>query len=262
MKRYIKLPNPILSQLKEVNIDLEMTGRHFALLAACEGQLPEDVALSILKDLMDEDANKLTMSELRYLFMMVKINSLENKLTATVICNNEKEEKKDGKFIKRICGCENTFQVLLSDAEIKDVPEDFKIPTTMFTIDGVEEEYQLLPPTMDVESAIYDYFLTHKDAKQEDILNNKELSFQYTYLRIVAHLVDKNGQRVINKDTNFNDCFKWLDSNKFSVINKLFDVLIELGKYGVQNKVYEKKCKECGGSLTFQLPSLLYGLAN
>ena len=59
MKRTIKLPAPQLSILKEVNLDLDMTGRHYAQLASSEGQLPEDVVLSILKDLVDEDANQL-----------------------------------------------------------------------------------------------------------------------------------------------------------------------------------------------------------
>ena len=47
MRKTIKLPAPELSQLKEVNIDLDMTGRHYALLATAEGQVPEDVAISI-----------------------------------------------------------------------------------------------------------------------------------------------------------------------------------------------------------------------
>ena len=88
MRKTIKSPTPQLSILKEINIDLDMTGRHYALLASCEGQLPEDVVLSILKDLVEEDANKLTLSELRYLFMLVKINSLENKYVISVECTH------------------------------------------------------------------------------------------------------------------------------------------------------------------------------
>ena len=61
MKKIIKLPAPQLSQLGEVNIDLDMTGRHYAALCTSEGQIPEDVALGILKDLIEEDANKLTL---------------------------------------------------------------------------------------------------------------------------------------------------------------------------------------------------------
>ena len=74
MRKTIKLPAPQLSQLKEVNVDLDMTGEHYMQIASSEGQVPEDVALSIVKDLMEEDANKLTMAELRYIFMLIKIN--------------------------------------------------------------------------------------------------------------------------------------------------------------------------------------------
>ena len=64
MTKNIILPAPQLSQLKSVNVDLNMTGRHYAFLATSEGQIPEEVVLSIVKDLMVEDANKLTLTEL------------------------------------------------------------------------------------------------------------------------------------------------------------------------------------------------------
>ena len=252
MRKTINLPAPQLSQLKRVSIDLDMSGRHYALLASCEGQLPEDVAFSILKDLVEEDASKLTLSEVRYLFMLVKINSLENKYSVNVECTHVDEKGKP-------CGCNNTFDVFLSDQDLNPTPPDYKVPTIVFRANDTEKEYSVIPPTIANESKLYNYFLTEKNATPEQIPENKELSFEYTFIRSMLHLVDSNDNRLISDDANFADVMNYLDDNKFQTINHLIDKVIEVNKFGVQNKVYKLKCKECGKTLVFQLP-LLNGL--
>ncbi len=254
MRKLIKMPAPQLSQVKEVNIDLDMNGRHYALLASCEGQLPEDVALSILKDLVEEDATKLTISEVRYLFMLVKINSLENKYSVNVECTHT---KKDGKP----CGCNNKFDVFLSDSDLNPTPDDYKIPTIIFKTEKSEKEYKVIPPTISNESKLYNYFLTQKNATAEQIEKSKELSFEFSFIRGLLHLVDSDGNRFVPDDSNLDDLMKFLDYNKFQTINQLYDKVIEVNKFGVQNKIYTVKCKECGGTLVFQLP-LLSGLVD
>lgn len=257
MRRIIKLPASQLSALKEVNIDLDMTGRHYALLASCEGQLPEDVALSILKDLVEEDANLLTLAEERYLFTLVKINSLENDYTVDAECMHK---KKDGKP----CGNLIHVDLHLSDGDLNDTPSDYKPPKIIFKAGDketgiTEKEYTVIPPPMKEESRLYSYFLTERNVSHDDIADNKQLSFDYTYLRALLHLVDPEGNRLVKSDDKFGDLFKYLDINKYQTINKLYDAVIEVNKFGVQNKVYEVKCKECGGTSQFQIP-LLYGL--
>jgi hypothetical protein len=254
MRKTLRMPAPQLSQLKEVNIDLDMTGRHYALLASCEGQIPEDVVLSILKDLMEEDANKLTISELRYLFMLVKINSMENKYSLNIECTHH---KKDGTY----CGCNNKYDVFLSDADLNPTPSDYKVPTIKFVVDNTEKEYTIMPPTMNMESELYNYFLTEKNAMPDDISKNKKLSFEYTYIRAIMHLVDKEGNRLVTVDTKYDDLFAYLDVNKYQTITYLYSKVIEENKYGVQNKVYTIKCKECGGTVVFLIP-LLGGLSD
>jgi hypothetical protein len=259
MRKTIRLPAPQLSQLKEVNIDLDMTGRHYALLAESEGQLPEDVALSILKDLIEEDANKLTLTELRYLFILVKINNLENDYTVTLTCQHTNKKGK-------VCGCINKMQVFLSDADLNDTPSDYVPPKILFRSGNketgfTEKEYSVIPPTMNWESALYNFFQTEYNATQEQIIEDKKLAFNYTFLRGLLHLIDSDGHRLVKDTDNFKDLLSYLDVNKFTIINHLYELVNEVGKYGVQNKVYEIKCKECGGSIIFQLP-LLNGLVD
>ena len=256
MRKTIKLPAPELSQLKEVNIDLDMTGRHYAQLATSEGQVPEDVAISILKDLVEEDAGKLTIAEVRYLFMLVKINSLENNYEATVSCTHEKKGGKEGE----VCGCLNTVKIRLSDADLNPTPKNYKVPEIEFRTEDSEKTYLVMPPTADMESALWNWFLTVKNKKMEDLADDKDVATEYTFLRGAMHLVDKKtGERLIQELNDFEPALKLLDCNKFSTVHKLNEYVMEVSQFGVQNKVYDITCKECGGKLIFRLP-LLNGL--
>ena len=63
MRKTITLPTPQLSYYKEVNVDLDMKGNHYLELGEARGKIPEEVALSIVRSLMEEDANKLTIND-------------------------------------------------------------------------------------------------------------------------------------------------------------------------------------------------------
>ena len=255
MKKNIKLPAPMLSQLKEVNVDLDMRGRHYAEIATSNGQLPEEVALSIVNDLMDEDANKLTLNELRYIFMLIKINSLENDYNVTVTCTHE---KKDG----TICGCENIKHIKLSDADLNFPKKNYQPPVIRFSYSGEEKEWRVIPPTVDMECAVLNWFLTEKGIKREELLVDKKESFNFTYIRSVMHLVDEvTGERAVKEMTDFEVALKSLDENKYSLIHKLYELVEDVSQYGLTSKMYELTCKECGGKLVFHLP-LLDGLAS
>lgn len=255
MKKNIKLPAPMLSQLKEVNVDLDMRGRHYAEIATSNGQLPEEVALSIVNDLMDEDANKLTLNELRYVFMLIKINSLENDYRVTVTCTHE---KKDGS----ICGHENVKQIKLSDADLNFPKKSYHPPVIRFSYSGEEKEWRVIPPTVDMECAVLNWFLTEKGIRREDLLTDKKESFNFTYIRSVMHLADEvTGERAVKEITDFEAALNSLDENKYSIVHKLYEMVEEVSQYGLTSKMYELTCKECGGKLVFHLP-LLDGLAS
>ena len=264
MKRTFKMPAPQLSYLKEVNIDLDMTGRHYALLARARGMLPEDVALSILKDLMEEDANQLTLAELRYLFMMVKINNLENDYTVDIQCEHIKG--------KKTCGCINHVKVQLQDSDLNPTPSDYEPPKIKFRRDDKEKEYIVMPPTAKRVSELYDFFVTQKNATPSDIVNNDTLSFQFDFLYGLLHLVDSDGHPFVKDTDNFADFIddgnmeddktpkpSVININKMSVIRELLGYVNEVDSYGVQPTTVDVNCKECGGRLIVQIP-LLDGL--
>lgn len=257
MRKTIKLPAPQLSQLKEVNVDLDMTGEHYMQIASSEGQVPEDVALSIVKDLMEEDANKLTMAELRYIFMLIKINSLENDYSATVSCTHEKKGE-PGKQ----CGHLNTVKIKLSDADLNPTPRNYKIPEITFIANDMEKKYLVMPPTMDMESALYNWYLTVKNKTLQDLADDEKTSCEFSFIRSCMHLVDVNTKERLVKSI---DDFEWASSllkvNKFNTVHKLYEKVIEVDQFGVQNKIYHIRCKECGGELVFRLP-LLNGLSD
>ena len=76
------------------------------------------------------------------------------------------------------------------------------------------------------------------------------------------HLVDKDGNRLITEVSQFEDCDKYLDINKYTTVTALYEKCNEVDSFGVQSdKLYEFDCKECGGRLFFQLP-LLHGLVD
>ena len=168
MKKTIKMPAPQLSWLKEVNIDLDMTGRHYALLASCKGRLPEEVGLSILKDLVEEDANQLTLAELRYLFMLVKINNFEDEYIITATCQHR---KKDG----TICNHDNKVKVFISDADLNPTSSDYEPPKIKFRKNDTEKEYSVLEPPIKRVVELYEYFQNDRGATSEDIENDDEL---------------------------------------------------------------------------------------
>lgn len=247
MKKIIKSPAPQLSQLKEFTVDLDMTGRHYALLACSKGQIPEDIALSITKDLMQEDAGKLTMAELRYVFMLIKINSMENSYNVDIECTHE--------------GCShiNHYSIKLSDADLNSTPRNYKVPKVKFTDENGEKEYFVMPPTMDMESALYNWFIVTKGKSLDDLVDDKETALNYTFIRSVMHLIDKDGKRLVNELNDFEYVLKYFDTNKYSDVSKLYELVEEVDSFGVQNKIYKFKCKECGGTLIFRLP-MLHGL--
>lgn len=246
MIQTITLPAPQLSELKQVTVDLDMTGRHYALLATSINAVPEDLALSILHGLMKENPDKLTMAELRYVFTLVKIHSLEDKYTATITC---------------ACGCDNVFDMHLSDSDLNRTPDDYVVPTIDFATEKDKtKEYQIIPPCMDMESALYNWFLTEKNKTLDDIAKDLGTSMEYTFIRSCMHLTS-NGERLVTQANQFETVLTWLDVNKYSTIEKLYEKCLEVDSFGVQNTVRTEKCKECGKLLTFQLP-LLYGLTD
>jgi len=254
MRKTIILPTPQLSYYKEVNVDLDMKGDHYIELAESKGRIPEEVALSITRSLMEEDANKLTLTDLKYIFTLIKINSLENNYTANVTCTLLKKDKK-------ICGHVNKFDIRLSDSDLNATPADYKVPEIDFIIGETEKTYKILPPFCNIEIGLYDYFITEKNVSIDQIINDTKTATEFALMRAVCHLVDKEGNRVIDDFSKFETALDMIKLNKFSRVTDLLAKVKEVDSFGVQSKQYTIKCEECGGTLNFRLP-FLHGLTS
>ena len=254
MRKTIMLPAPQLSYYKEVNVDLDMKGTHYLDLADSKGKVPEEVALSITQSLMEEDATKLSINDLRYVFSLIKINSLENNYKVDVTCNRINKDKK-------ICGHVNTVDIKLSDSDLNPTPADYKVPEIDFIIGDSEKTYKVIPPCCDIEIALYDWISTQKGVVPVQISKNPKVATEYAMIRSVCHLVDKEGNRVVDNFSKFESVIKNIEINKFSRITDLLKKVNEVNSFGVQNKEYTIKCEECGGTLKFRLP-FLHGLTS
>lgn len=246
----IKLPAPQLSYLKEVDIDLDMTGRHYVKLATSEGQIPEEVALDILTDLVKQDANNLTLSELRYLFMLVKINALDNKYSVIVSCTHP---KKDGTE----CGHTQEVEVKLSDSDLNRTPADYTPPTIDFVVGDKEEHFTVFAPKAKDEIDLIRYFMIDKGYSEKDLTEDKEVALNFTFLRALLHL-QKDGISIVENSGQYDELLKLFDKNKYKTVVDLYKKMNEVDSFGVQMKTYEVTCKECGGKLIFR-PPLLHG---
>lgn len=252
MRKTILLPAPQLSCYKEVNVDLDMTGAHYILLSESKGRVPEEVALSIVRDLMEEDANKLTINDLRYVFTLIKINSLENDYSATVRCTIVKPGG-------AVCGHENTCDVRLSDSDLNCAPDGYAVPEISLYAGGKERKFKVMPPTCDIEIGLYDYFTTKKGKTAEELNGDSSASMEFALIRAVCHLVGEDGERLIDDLSKFDGALDVIRANKFAKVTELLKLANEVGAFGVQNKEYTIVCKECGGTLRFRLP-FLHGL--
>jgi len=251
---HFKLPAPELSYLKEVDIDLDMTGRHYVKISTSEGQLAEQVIMDVLSDLIKQDAYDLTMEEMRYLFMMVKINSLENDFSVTITCTHKKADGTP-------CGHTQTEKIKLSDADLKRTPKGYKVPVIKFVgFDGVEKEYEVRPPKIKDEIELMTWFMNDLGKTHEEIAKDKDTAFHYTFVRGLLHL-QRNGEPLIKETNEFPDALSLLDKNHYSTVGKLYKAMEEVNSFGIAKKVNECKCKECGGTLVFA-PPLLYGLVD
>lgn len=264
MRKLIKSPTPELSQLKQFNVDLDMTGAHYITLATSDNTNPEEIMLSILKDLVEEDANQLTLPEARYLFMLIKINSLENNYTATIRCKRINPKTND------VCDCENTFPIVLSDADLNCTPKGYKVPKIKLNVikndEQKEEEFSIIPPIISMEIVLKDWLLQQKGYSIECLDKNNEefnakAALEYTWLRSMLHLVNRNGERFVSEINDFENALKCMELNTYSTVSSLYKYAIEVDSFGVQPKDYEFTCKECGGKLTFRLP-LFHGLVS
>lgn len=248
MKKPIDLPVKLLSNLKRVHLSLDMNGKHYQDLATFDGEQPEQILLSILSDLIDENADLLTKQECCYLFTIVKISNLGSKIPIRLECPS----------------CKHTFKDVLNlaNVHINEPSKDWKIPkVSLPLIDDEPIEYSVLPPTLASEIRLLDWLSVYKDITRKSIYEDKDKTVMYKMYFAMLHLVDKNGNRIFDDVDSFNTMDEKMGNITYKQIAHLVYLSEEVDSFGISPNVKFVECEECGEKLSFHFP-ILYGLCS
>lgn len=248
MKKPIDLPVKTLSTLKRVHLSLDMSGKHYQDLATFDGEQPEQITLSILSDLIDENADLLTKQECCYLFTIVKISNLGSKIPIRLECPNCKHSFKD--------------VLNLADVHINEPPKDWTVRKVLLTLsDETKKEYSILPPTLASEIRLLDWLSVYKDIPRKSIYEDKDKTVLYKMYYAMIHLVDENGNRVFDTVDDFNTLDEKMGDITYKQVAHLVYLSEEVDSFGISPNVKFVECEGCGEKLSFHFP-ILYGLCS
>lgn len=248
MKKQVKLPSGVLGYLNQINIDLEMKAKHYDLLTTVTGDHYEEAVLSILSDLMDEDPYQLTQIDLMYVFTLVKIASIGDKLTVPLRCPNTLVTK-SGSY--RVCGAKQKFE--FSIAESDDVKfYSGTLPEFTLSIGDKEETFSLKLPSMSSEIELLSELEAEGKTRKEVLLQNKQALNTYSKKRLVAHILSNNHTPA--------ELYAALENSSYKKILELTSKVKDLNSYGLVHTTFNLTCKECGGTFVYRLP-LFFGLS-
>ena len=249
MKKQIALPSGALGYLNKINIDLEMTGKHFDALNLISDDHYEDTVLSILKDLMEEDPYLLTQIDLMYVFTLVKCSSLGDKIEVTAQCPNTVVISDSGSTARRACLAKHRFSIRQVEDDV--IMFTGKVPAFELEVAGIPYTFELRYPSMFTEIELLNYF-EEQGKSRKDILNDKETQLLYAKRRMAA--------AIKTNDFSIDQLVEALTKASFRKNAELAEKVKDLQKYGIKHKVYSIRCKECGGSFDYHLP-LLAGIS-
>lgn len=250
MKKQIKLPSADLGYLNQVNIELEMRAKHYDALTTSSGDHHEEVVLSILKDLMEEDPYKLTTIDLMYLFTLVKISSIGSVLHVTTRCPQIVATPNGN---TRVCGAKYAFNFSLA----KDNDVIYRDPSTpapkfTLTVNGTPEEFSIKLPTMATEIELLNTLDAEGKSRKEVLLKDRPAAMRYSRARMAAHFVSNNHTQ--------EEIVKAIEDMSYREMSELTALIKSVNSYGLRQKVFTCTCKECGGVFDYRLP-LFFGIS-
>ncbi len=266
MKKLFELATGKLSFLKEIHLDPIMKGRHFDVLTLGDTENFEQVVVSILRDLMEEDPEMLTMQELYHVWTYVKILTLGPTLSVTALCPKEIAFKTETKqSASKICNTPlETTVDLARDSDILRLPKKYKVPSLDFVIDPEEgvKTYYFRPPTLKQEMLLLARFQEEGHSRTDLIsLSKLDVSFHYSKHRMLLHVTDKEGNFLLLDYEDRERAVEALkDKNSLKVIASLAKFVQELASFGVVTKEKQVECSSCKSLISLSLP-LKSGLA-
>ena len=131
MKTVINLPTADLLKVSAVHMDLDINGDQHDRLVMGSEQNFERVMLSVLDELMDEDAYSLPLAVNVSLFLAAKIQSLGYNWSIDWKCPNMIGTKNNPNKLVQ-CGHSNKFELNANELKWKDLPKNYKYPRRSF----------------------------------------------------------------------------------------------------------------------------------
>ncbi len=267
MKSLFELATGELSILKKVHLEPIMKGRHFDVLTLGDQENFEQVVVSILRDLMDEDPEELTMQELYHVWTFVKISTLGPTLSVSANCPKEVGFKdENNNRASKICNTllETTID-LASESDICRLPKNYKVPSLDFLVKKEEgtKKYYFRPPPVREEMLLIARFQEAGVSRMDliDLTKDLKSTFSYSKHRMLLHVTDEKGNFLFFNHEDREEAIHFLlEENPLTIMASFTRIVKELATFGVVTKAKDVVCSSCNSSIKLSLP-LKSGLA-
>jgi hypothetical protein len=266
LKTTYRLCGGPLSFIKEVHLETLMTVEHFDTLALISDDDAERGALSVLKDLMEEDPFLLSMRELYHVFMIVKVSSFGPDVPVMVPCPHTILEPEG----KGVVACGNSINATysLAESDLVYAPEGFEIPTVEIALDILGRitdkpvVYTVRPPTMTDELDLLTMYQEQGVQRRDlsDLVNHRDLVLGYARHRMLLYLREKETGAGFADREGRNKALEGLKKLPVSVLRELTKAVNEVDAFGVLSPRHQVVCDKCGKSVTFRT-GLLSGVS-
>ena len=256
MKTLYKLPSGKLGPFNEINLETVMNVSHFDTLALLSDDDAERGVLAVLKDLMEEDPFKLSMRDLYYVFLLVKVSSFGPEIPVSVTCRNFIKDPETN--ARSVCNHINQTTFSLADADIEYAPSDMEIPSVI--LHG--KSFLIKPPSMADELDLIAYYQEKGISRQQlaNVIDNKDQVIEYARHRMFLYLRDfDTGEAVYSDRDRREKALAEFKSLPITVYKDITSGIDKVDKFGVKSQTHQVVCKGCNNTVTFRT-GLLAGL--
>jgi hypothetical protein len=261
MKTLYKLTGGVVSTLKEVHLETIMTTAHFDDLALLDDTSAERGILSCLSDLMEEDPFKLSMQELYYVFLLVRMYSFGPMIPVTVTCRNLISSVDNLTQLVYCNTVNDEASFTLEDTDLLYPDKDFIIPEVSLTLPCIgasidePKSFYIKPPIVGDELALIDMYQEQGYSRGDlsDFEGHKELVIQYSRQRSFLYLRDKETDEIVFSDRGIRE--KAIEEFKKAPVSCLRDItrgIEKVDRFGVTKKRHQVTCKACGKPIFFR----------
>ncbi len=252
MKTLVKLPSGSKGYYPNgVNIDLEMTGDHHDKLLSGNSELYDRVIVSVLDSMMEEDAYKITMADMLYLFFMARAQSISPDYRTSWTCSADVVRGD----VKVSCNTPNSYHLNINELKINYMQDTFEFPVYPFSIFGLdgnliaETEVSIKLLSMDDEIQIIDSFLG-KGISRKDLASKN--AYDYARTRILHSLDFKDSKY---NSLSLDERSISLKKNNLKTMNALLVGIKNLSdSIGIDLTPRDVQCKECKSQFKLALP--------